>query len=1759
MKAVSMRIALAMGLVSLCGSLHANESICNQGFECAADGRNPFAYATSDYSGPDPNHSNCHQGPPPTLPAEPNYSFRHRGTNTGFGSFGGAKGYMDAHQVCLKTPCDYKSDVTSTDRTFRADGALAGGTAHITFKWWLPDNNGNCTVRMPDDFYSISFDSGLHCPAGYDFDTNSNGNFFCFRRRVLSDVCCGDPIRLGTSNKEQVETDFRGAGPFPLQIVRHYSAQGSTPSLGDQSDTVAPYPDYPDTVAPFGPSWRTEYQRSVSVLTTVITTIVTLRREDGSSRPFVLSGDGTLTGQPYEKGTLERLTNGGQLTGWRYHTPDEDTEVYDANGKLQSITNAAGFTQALTYDVYGKLYTVAGPFGRTLQFHFNSDGRIDQITAPDGGVYAYTYTTGKDTYTAPDGTTRVSYDYPIGALATVTYPDGSKRDYEYDEAEALPWALKKISDEVNGNPVEISTTTYDSATGAATSTQLSAGSGLYVGNYTVSNTTMPDGTISTSVTEPLGANKTYSFSLHPTSGTPFGYLLDERVQPNLTHGGGDPTSDQLQYDSNGNLIQRTDDEGRVTTWTYNSRNLETQRVEGFGSSASRTITTDWSVTRRLPTRIAEPLRLTTYTYNDPADTCADSASTSTALVCSKRIQGTTDADGSLGFQAPSDTKPAMTWAYHYNEAGQLTSINGPRTDITDLTTFTYYTGDLPGYFHHGDLQKITVDAMGWGWQTQFLKYDDVGRPTDTVDWNGLETLLTYWPRGWLKSREIKKAADAQNVAVDETSLYDYDVVGDLTKITRPDGSWIQFDYDQAHRLTDIQDSLHNVVLYTLDSGGNRQEEDTYPPGGNLPIKEVHRQFDALGRLWKLIATNSATTALNYDQTANPVLITPPTSLPNRQPIQNGFDALSRLLSTTNSAGATVTFGYDGLDQLTTVTDPRSLITTYSTDGRGNLGSISSPDTGTTTFFYDAAGNTMETVDARPRVANYLYDDFNRAAAITYGSGDAATTFSYDQGYNGIGRLTGVTDWLAGTPIGNTAFSYDGAGRLKSDTRTIDGLTAQILYGYDQYGRLSRITYPSGRQVTYTFDGLGRVSTINVVGNGVTTPIASGVTYQPFGALSGYTLGSAGPTYVRGYDLDGRTNTYNLGSTTYLIAYDDANNITKICDENVSTGVCNSQDPAAGLNYTYYPDDRLETFMTLPATLNQTFHYDPTGNRTQQTVNGVNIDYTINLSSNRLDNVGGVARTYDDSGNQLTGPTFASTTYDDRGRMTEADTSYGPVTFGVNGLGQRVKKTSGGVSTYFDYDKDGHLIGEYDATGVALREVVWLGDTPVAVLSSQTVLAGATDDFDGDATPDVLFRDTNGDLYGDFMNPDYSPKVEPFPLFASVSTNFDLVGIADLDRDGHPDVIWRDTTTGDVSAWLSTNPNPVFLFNMDLDYKIVGFGDFNGDGKQDMVVISRSSGYVAALYLDGTQYLSSDWIAYVPPGFVASAIADFNADGKPDIIVQDQSDGSGWAWYFDGARYLGADYLGTPDVMMNITRVGDFNRDGRADIVLRDPVTKVAIVVYFAGATQLGYAEFYSINPPYEEEPLTEDMQKLAVAGHGAPRSSALPPGYVVPRFVRRATAVRPLAFARPTARAPLVVTTSLVGRQPSAPPKPPRGKRLAATKDVQLQPFAVYDIYTDHLDTPRLITRRSDGKAVWRWDNTDPFRRQPAPERSERVRGLHVQLAISGPVLMTLRPGRTTTTSAITTPRSADTSSQTRLAFAVASTRMATSMGGRWR
>jgi RHS repeat-associated protein len=101
----------------------------------------------------------------------------------------------------------------------------------------------------------------------------------------------------------------------------------------------------------------------------------------------------------------------------------------------------------------------------------------------------------------------------------------------------------------------------------------------------------------------------------------------------------------------------------------------------------------------------------------------------------------------------------------------------------------------------------------------------------------------------------------------------------------------------------------------------------------------------------------------------------------------------------------------------------------------------------------------------------------------------------------------------------------------------------------------------------------------------------------------------------------------------------------------------------------------------------------------------------------------------DAAGNLTAVTGSSNpmtlTYDDRGRLKTALASGTTTTYSINYQQLRVRKGNANETKLFIYDDAGHMLGEYDAAGNAIQELIWLNDTPVAVTGTLPCLTSTT--------------------------------------------------------------------------------------------------------------------------------------------------------------------------------------------------------------------------------------------------------------------------------------------------------------------------------------------------------------------------------------------------------------------------------------------------
>jgi len=1143
----------------------------------------------------------------------------------------------------------------------------------------------NDTGFITNETISIDKRRPFNCPVGSTPIFVTTFGTVCARPLEDCDGCgVGNPITPLTGIKVASETDYSHAQG--LAFTRYYHSIGFFEPHTTANGT--------HTENRLGLSWRSTFdKRVIPIVPSHATLKFGMSLPSGEVQFFNASGAEVYN---YRGGAGTLVPVSG--VGYYYLGPDA-TEFFGTDGRLRTVTMRSGLAYSLTYsdgtsaspnggvfvDAAGnpttfvlpadRLIRVTDSYGNSLAFAYDLTGRIVLVHTPGGGQYRYTYDLNDN-------------------LQSVESPDGRVRTYRYNEptrmvtSGSLPNALTSVVDE-NGD--EFAVFKYDPATNRAVSTERAGGTLKYEVAYSAG---------SSSVIDPLGAVRL----LGAASVSGITRFTGASQAGGAGYGSG---VKQRTYDASGNVTSITDFNDHKTCHAYLAlRNLESARVEGLDASAScsavlapgaalpagaRKIETEWHSRWRAPLRISEPLRRTTYQYNgDGAVLCAPGTATieeggasprPVNVPCTKTVEPTGDNDGSQGFAAATVGAP-RTWSYTYSGTGQILTMDGPRTDAADVTSYTYDA--------HGRLSTV-VNAAGH--ITSISAYNAHGQPLTIVDPNGLTTTLAYDARQRLTSRTVGT----------ETTSYEYDGVGQLTKITLPDGSFLTYSYDAAHRLTGMQDNLGNRIAYTLDAMGNRTQEQVFDPGNSL-AQTRSRVFNNLNRLFQEIGAASQVTEYAYDNQGNVTSVKDPLN----KVTANAYDALNRLRQVTDPGLGVTQYAYNGLDALTGVTDPRNLTTSYTVDGLGNHTLQQSPDTGNTANTYDAAGNLLTQTDAKGQVTSYAYDALNRVTLITFHDG-SKQAYAYDQGTNGQGRLTSITETDPGDNVTSLiAYAYDAHGRVTSETRTLAGQNYVTAYSYDGFGRMDGITYPSGRTVTYAFDALGRVSAVSTTKPGGSPEVVvQNVTYYPFGGVTGFTFGN-GQSYTRNVDQDGRIASYTLGGSAFQLAFDAASRIS---------GITEVGNPSNANTYGYDALDRL-TSAVLPSS-SFGYSYDAVGNRLTKTVGASTDIYAYDSASNRIASVtpaSGPVRgfTFDPNGSTIADGlnTYA---YDARGRMVQAVSSLGSTDYQVNALGQRVRKTNTTGDIVFHYDTRGRLIAETDPGGTLKREFLYLGDIPVGVV------------------------------------------------------------------------------------------------------------------------------------------------------------------------------------------------------------------------------------------------------------------------------------------------------------------------------------------------------------------------------------------------------------------------------------------------------------
>ncbi len=987
--------------------------------------------------------------------------------------------------------------------------------------------------------------------------------------------------------------------------------------------------------------------------------------------------------------------------------------VFKSNGFIDYIDQRDGNRLTYTYDASNRLTKVTHASGRTIQLSWTTatPGAVTTITAPNGGVYRFAY------YTA--GTNFASgVEAPI--LRNVTYPDGKGNvEYVHETGTHTVFGAPRpythvnrvLQIRVNGTP--ISNYTYKSAgdNGAAVaSTSLADGSNLIRYNYQISQGrreminaygkstayTVENGKI----TETIGAasaNCQASFKL-------------------------------ASYHENGQLEYATDERDNITEYQYDNFGRRTRVVEAAGTSQQRTTLWEWDSdpnnvfrTELIKSVTVVGLRRTTYAYTQTFDRFPNNPSL-TASVTTRNLTG----------NGVANQDRVTTYAYTFHANGMVATAieDGPVAGTSDRKIMTYN--------NKGDLVSI---ENGLGHKRVFSGHNNFGQPARIVNENGDAVEYDYDIRG----RIIAERRFFNGVQTE--TKYVFNAFGRLDSVAKPYGRSLVYRYDAVGRMTGQYEQMANgkyefeaydynaasdiVAIYrgevaSIPGAANPPPPSPPPPNPNpappllppnppcpppdgglcqLPLSaqlasagimaapagstvtfKTLIEYDQLGRVLVHRGNNGQSIRYAYDAAGNVASTTDALGRLTRFT----YDALNRIATSTDPNNKVTRFGYNAADQIVKVTDPRALVTSYLYDGFGSLWRLTSPDTKVTNHTYDVAGRLTRTVRANGKQVDYTYDALSRVR--TAAAGGQTQTFTYDACGNGKGRVCRITD-----PHGELTYTYTPQGNVLTQGQSMAGSSINFgqAYAYDNMGRLTGISYPGGVSVGYGYT-LGRLSAMTVKVGAATHNVVTGMQYQPWGPVTGWTYGN-GLTRHAVYDQDGRMTTLRTrnGNTNFqnlAFTYERTDRIARIANGMLSSL---SQD------YTYDGLGRLLQSVGGASAAKQTFTWDPNGNRLEQVRNGTVTAHVTDSGSNRLLQLsGGRNRSlhYDASGNMVRqGSAIQVYDYNPFNRLSSVTTSAGVTTsYWINALGQRIRKDQGSTATTtgYLYGPSGQMEVEY---------------------------------------------------------------------------------------------------------------------------------------------------------------------------------------------------------------------------------------------------------------------------------------------------------------------------------------------------------------------------------------------------------------------------------------------------------------------------------
>lgn len=754
-----------------------------------------------------------------------------------------------------------------------------------------------------------------------------------------------------------------------------------------------------------------------------------------------------------------------------------------------------------------------------------------------------------------------------------------------------------------------------------------------------------------------------------------------------------------KFDANKNLIETyAADPARKFTYRYNERNQVVESHVPYDETIPESnVAVTYDSMGNVVRKVIGSERLEVYAYDSFGNNTSVTVSkldgteaVTTAKAYDSRGNIRIETDGNQnpiehkydGFGREIETVAVHSTYFDYDSNGNLTAQTDWRGNtvgmIYDPLNRLIQKTDADGtvveklYYNANGLQTKSVDALGQ--ETTFV-YDPNSRLLSTTDPLGHTSGQTYNRAGQVGTKydgngnitsyeydELGRLRYAKQTADggEEVTSFTYDLYGNLLIQTNGEGHTTTFEYN-----------VLNLPTAKIDHDGAGVAEKTeryqYDERGNL-IEKTDRNGVTLNYVYdihnRLTQTRFGETVLisqSYDGNGNKLTMQDTSGTTVRT-----YDALNRVLTKEVPNMGTSTYQYDITSGVPTgyvaekMTDPKQNETIKVYDKNGRLNGVKdgeSADPAVYEYYPNGAQKKVTNADGTSASFTYYADGMLESLTNMNSAGSVMDnyTYTYDAARNQLSK----TETVSGTAKGTTAFSYDGANRLKS------------------------VTEPSGKLTEYSYDKAGNRKTEKVTENGVVA--ATAYTYNEQERLMTTVQTAENITKTITYQYDNNGNVY---SKTQGVTQPDSGELSETAIALLGIDA----DPELGAIYEYNVFNQLVRTYQGNKTIENV--YNAEGLRVSKTVNGETCNYLYEYDKIVLET--------DGAGNQTARNVYGTS-------LLSREAGGEKLTYHYNGHGDvtSLTNTSGTVTASYYYDVFGNHLsgrgggGEQDGAGESL--------------------------------------------------------------------------------------------------------------------------------------------------------------------------------------------------------------------------------------------------------------------------------------------------------------------------------------------------------------------------------------------------------------------------------------------------------------------------